>query len=87
MRAVNVSGPLVTLEFGKGQFERASTADAPAEVTDVGVKAGRGGKTFVTFTVGGGAAVEDVTLAMLACFAEGADEVQLSKEKDVNRDG
>ena len=87
VRAVNISGPLVTLEFGEGQFELASTADAPAEVTDVDVKAGRGGKTFVTFTVGEGAAVEDVTLAMLARLAEGADEVQLSKEKDVVRDG
>jgi hypothetical protein len=87
VRAVNISGPLVTLEFGEGQFELASTADAPAEVTDVDVKAGRGGKTFVTFTVGEGAAVEDVTLAMLARFAEGTDEVQSSKEKDVVRDG
>ena len=87
VRAVNISGPLVTLEFGKDEFERASTADVPAEVTGVDAKAGRGGKTFVTFTVGEGAAVEDVTLAMLARFAEGADEVQLSQEKDAVRDG
>jgi transcription-repair coupling factor (superfamily II helicase) len=87
VRAVNISGPLVTLEFGKDEFERASTADVPGEVTGVDVKAGRGGKTFVTFTVGEGAAVEDVTLAMLARFAEGADEVQSSQEKDAGRDG
>jgi transcription-repair coupling factor (superfamily II helicase) len=87
VRAVNMSGPLVTLEFGPGQFERASTVDAPAEVKEVDVRSGRGGKTFVTFTVGAGEPVEDVTLTMLARFAEGADEVQVSKEKELGGDG
>jgi transcription-repair coupling factor (superfamily II helicase) len=87
VRVVDINGPSVRLEFGKGQFERASTADVPTEVTGVDVRAGRGGKTSVTFTVGEGAAVQDVTLAMLARFAEGAGRVQLSREKDAVRDG
>jgi transcription-repair coupling factor (superfamily II helicase) len=67
--AVNVGGRTVTLEFGREQFERVSAAEAPAAVTGVEVRAGRGGKKFVTFSVEPSAAAVDVAAEILRRLA------------------
>jgi transcription-repair coupling factor (superfamily II helicase) len=67
--AVNVSGRAVTVEFGRGEFEHVSSAEAPAAVTDVDVRAGRGAKTFVTFTVADDAVAGDVAAQILRRLA------------------
>ena len=67
--AVNVNGRAVTLEFGREQFERVSSAEAPGAVTAVDVRAGRGAKTFVTFTVAADAVATDVATEILRRFA------------------
>jgi transcription-repair coupling factor (superfamily II helicase) len=67
--AVNVSGRAVTVEFGRGGFERVSAAEAPAAVTGVDVRTGRGAKTFVTFTVADDAVAGDVALDILMRLA------------------
>ena len=75
---VNVGGPGVTLEFGKGRFESVSSAELPAAVTGIGVKAGRGGATVVTFAVADGARLEDVALELLARFAAAGAPARVS---------
>ncbi len=72
VRVVDVEDRRVRLEFERGRFQLVSSADLPAEVTAVDVKAGRRGKTAAAFAVVTGAAVEEVALAVLARFAEAA---------------
>jgi transcription-repair coupling factor (superfamily II helicase) len=74
VRVVDVEGRRVRLEFERDRFQPASSANLPAEVVGVDVKAGRGGKTAAAFAVAEGAAVEEVALEILARFAEAATD-------------
>jgi hypothetical protein len=70
-----VGGHAVTVEFGRGGFERVSSAEAPSAVTDVDVRTGRGAKTFVTFTVADDAVAGDVAVDILERLAAARERV------------
>ncbi len=84
--AVNIEGRCVTLEFRAGQFEKVSSAELPPAVTAVDVKAGRGAKTSVTFTLAEGVPAPEAALEILERLA-GAEARARSPVKGTVRDG